>query len=228
MSRRFLGVVGGALIALLAFPSAGHANIIDWIWSMSGPQMASFFVLHCELDWERNKGHFSALDASHQHPWTLSECRVYDWRVLGNLRSRTQRKSWLSIDTAAYTSTSKGSSGFDFNAFDHSMVVVEPIFEVRSFTTKNWMFNHGVIGASYQILAGTDHSTFDKFAIKFRPIAVTYKKKVNGSFNMRWYPNGFTPDEFGAVTPRIDDLERRSEMVWGFSFGVLWGPRSLP
>jgi hypothetical protein len=105
------------------------------------------------------------------------------------------------------------------------MFVVEPIFEVRGITRGNLMLNYGVIGASYQVLGGSDSPTLDKFAIKFRPLTVTYKR-FNASFNMRWYPNGFTADEFG-VGPSLDNVERPSEMTWGFSIGYLWGPRNL-
>lgn len=228
MSHRCLGTAVLALVGLLAFPSRGHANIIDWIWSMSGPQMVSFVTLHCELDFEGNRGRYSRDDTKRDNPWTLSECRVYDYRFVGNLRKRTRRASWLSIDTAGYTSTSYTSSDsglLNFGGWDHAMFVVEPIYEVRGITTTNWMLNYGVIGASYQVLGGSDRPTLDKFAVKFRPFAFTYKK-INGSFNMRWYPNGFTADEFG-VGPRLDNVDRPSEMTWGFSFGILLGPRNV-
>jgi hypothetical protein len=229
MSHRCLGTAVLAFVGLLAFPSRGHANIIDWIWSMSGPQMVSLGVLHCEFDFEGNRGRYSDLDTNKEHPWTLSECRVYDYRFIGNLRSRTRRSSWLSVDTAGYTSTTyteKNPLNLNFGGWDHTMFVVEPMFEVRGITRGNLMLNYGVIGASYQVLGGSDRPTLDKFAIKFRPITVTFKR-FNASFNMRWYPNGFTADEFGEG-PRLDNVERPSEMTWGFSVGYLWGPRNLP
>ena len=96
-----------ALLALLAFPSAGHASIWDWIWTMSGPQMVGV-VFHCELDWE------------HKDPenYKAHECRIIDYRVLGGAQTRKERRTWLTLDTNGYTSTGKNSEGFEFGAFE--------------------------------------------------------------------------------------------------------------
>jgi len=244
MSRRSLGTLSMVCFILLAFPRLGHASIWDIIWSMSGPQMSSVFIFHCEVDWEHNAGipepqaDFTARTASDPRvpagaepvPWTLTECRIYDKRIKGYLRNRKERTGWLSIDTIGFASTTNDADLFDVDAWKHTMVVFEPMFELRSFTNRDAMgrlgnlsFSHGVIGASYQILAGDGYQSFDKFAFKFRPIGMTYRR-FNASFNLRWYPNGFTADEFGAVETRLD-FDRPSEMVWGFSLGWIWdGP----
>ena len=39
MCRRYAGITGIALLAVLGFPGVSHASIWDWIWTMSGPQM---------------------------------------------------------------------------------------------------------------------------------------------------------------------------------------------
>ncbi len=60
---------------------------------------------------------------------------------------------------------------------------------------------------------GSGFNTFDKFGLKFKPIGVTFNKRFNAAFTMRWYPNGFTGDEFG-IGPR-QDFNRDGEMLYG-------------
>jgi len=206
MTRRHLGRLGIALLALLGFPSTGHASIWDFIWTLSGPQMMGFPV-HCEYDLENRK----------------TECREFDRRFVGQLKARQERRVWLSIDTGPYFSTGKNSENIDFEAFRTWMVVVEPMVEIRSLTSPggNFMLHHGLFGASYDVLFGPDFDTFDKMGLKFRPVGVTIYKKINASFTMRWYPHGFTSDEFG-IGPRLPNRDRDSETVYGFNIGVLW------
>ena len=80
--------------------------------------------------------------------------------------------------------------------------------------TGNLSFHHGLIGASYDVLFGKKFSAFDKIGYKFRPFGITYKK-VNASFTVRWYPNGFTADEFGNAEPRLENVNRKSEVLYG-------------
>ena len=101
--------------------------------------------------------------------------------------------------------------------------MAEPILEFRSGSWKNGNFtlDHGVLGATYDIAFGEDFGTFDKAGLKFKPAVVTLGRKVNAAATLRWYPNGFTPDEFGKA-PRQNDVNRPSEWVYGFSVGYLW------
>ncbi len=205
MSRRYLGTGGIAVLALLAIPSTGHASIIDWIWTMSGPQMVGA-VLHCEYDIQNNK----------------SECRAIDYLFAGKLASRKERRVWLSIDTGFYTGTGKDSDGNVFKPFKNNMIAFEPMLEMRSYKSidQKVMYHHGLIGISWDYLVGADHESFDKFGLKFRPVGVTFGR-YNLSYTLRLYPNGFTPDEFGIV-PREPGLNRGSEVLHGFTFGYLW------
>jgi hypothetical protein len=211
MSRRHLRTPVLALLALLASPTAGHANIIDWIWSMSGPQFVGL-VLHCEYDIQNNS----------------SECRGADYRFVGNLRPRQDRRLWLSLDTGFYVSTGYNSEGVDFRVGRHRMVAFEPILEVRSYSSRDNVvdYHHGLIGISWALLTGSDHESFDKFALKFRPVGITIKKKWNMSYTLRLYPNGFTTDEFGPGP--VSNPNREAEVVHGFTFGIIWGPRYMP
>jgi hypothetical protein len=209
MSHRYPGILAIALLALLMFPKGAQANIFDIIWTMSGPQMIGL-TLHCEYDLESNK----------LKTW---ECREFDYRFTGQLRSRRERKTWVSFDTTPYFSTGYDSNeGTDFEWFKTWMVAFEPILEIRSHTSPggNVMLHHGLVGLSYDILFGSGFDTFDKFGLKFKPIGVTIKKRFNAAFTMRWYPNGFTGDEFG-IGPR-QDFNRDGEMLYGFSIGYLF------
>jgi hypothetical protein len=209
MSRRSLGTTAVVLLAVLAFPSTAHSSIIDWIWTMSGPQMIGF-PLHCEYDLESNK----------LKTW---ECREFDHRFTGQLRPRRERKTWVSFDTTPFFSTGYDSDeGTNFEWFKTWMVAFEPILEIRSHTSPGGkvMLHHGLVGLSYDVLFGSGFNTFDKFGLKFKPIGVTFNKRFNAAFTMRWYPNGFTGDEFG-IGPR-QDFNRDGEMLYGFSIGYLF------
>jgi hypothetical protein len=231
MSRRFLGTLGLALLALLAFPSAGHASIWDFIWSMSGPQMQGL-VLHCELDWEGNAGKFGETKdqngnvIKNARAWTLTECRFIDKRFVGYLAPRADRRTWLTLDTIGYVSTGKNSEDegiqFDFSAWQNQMLAFEPLLEIRgpSFFGGDLVLHHGLIGATYNVLFG-DFPTFDKLGFKFRPVGVTIKRRFNTAFQIRLYPNGFTEDEFGFGPP-LPDQDRGAELTYGFNLGWVW------
>jgi hypothetical protein len=226
MRRKYAGITGIALLAVLGFPCVSHASIWDYIWSMSGPQMIGI-VFHCEYDWE----HKNAAKTAH-------ECRIFDYRVIGEAESRKLRRTWLTFDTIGYVSTGKNSGEepeeFDFHDFDSFMVAIEPMVEMRSFTNKdskgvanygNLTFHHGLIGLSYDVVFGKQFSTFDNIGLKFRPLGVTYKN-FNASFNLRWYPDRFTAGQFGMVDPTPNDPDPdSSEWTWGISAGWIWGPK---
>jgi hypothetical protein len=227
MSRRYPRILAVALFALFAVPSTVHASIWDFIWTMSGPQMMGV-VLHCEYDPQHREERDKEYDAV--------DCRFLDRLFFHTLKPRVYRSVWVSLDTGYYVSTARD-SGPDavnkYNWFENQMVAFEPMLEIRSFTnrvrndngtytTGNLSFHHGLIGASYDVLFGKKFSAFDKIGYKFRPFGITYKK-VNASFTVRWYPNGFTADEFGNAEPRLENVNRKSEVLYGATIGVLWG-----
>ena len=220
MSRTYVRIAGVVLLTLLAFPSVGRASIIDIIIKMSGPQMIGF-PIHCEYNLNYKEGQ---KDAETGKDLTKTECRWVDYRFSGNLPRRSYRRWWLSLDTTPFVSTGKNSGPNDANeyrAFENYMVAFEPLVEVRSGTTGDWSFHHGLVGVSYDVLFGSNFGTFDKFGFRFRPVGVTYRKKVNFALTIRWYPNGFTADEFGALKPRLENVNRANEFLYGFSVGYL-------
>jgi hypothetical protein len=219
MSRGQLGILSLALLAVLAFPSAGHASIWDIIWGMSGPRMIGV-VLHCEVDLE----HKSA------DPEDLIECRGLDYLFYHRLKPRPMRRVWLSLDAGYYSSTGKDSDGNQFDWFKNHMVAFEPILEVRSYTSpgENFMLHHGLMGVTYDVLWGKNvldvsYDTFDNVGLKFRPVGVTVNKKYNASFTLRYYPRRFTSEDFGIINPTQDKTE--GEWVYGFTLGWLWRAR---
>ena len=49
MSRSHLGTAGLVFIALLAFPRASSAGLMDYIHEMSGPKMYGLRMVACEV-----------------------------------------------------------------------------------------------------------------------------------------------------------------------------------
>lgn len=226
MSRKTFGTLGITLLALLALPGHGQASILDWIWTMSGPQMWGV-VLHCEYDLEHTKDTPTADKDGRKI--TAFECRALDRLIerTGRLKPRPERRVWLSLDSGVYTSTGYNSETADFEAWKHYMIALEPMVEIRSFTSgeSNFMLHHGLIGATYNVIMGSGYRPFDKIGYKFRPVGVTINRSINASATVRFYPRGFTVDEFGVTDPRLNDINRQGEFVYGFSVGFLWGPK---
>ena len=194
VSRSHLRTFGIALLALLAFPRAGSADLIDFIWEMSGPQMIGVGLLHCEYDL----------------PDGDPRCRFISHE---GQRHRVWR---LALDATAYTSTGKSSGTHDYPFGRIGMVAVEPMLEVRSCCTDEAGFSvHHGVGLSYDFLFGRHFSRFNNFGVKITPIGITFKK-FSAAYNVRVYPHGFTADEFG-LGPQLFGLSRPRETLHGFS-----------
>lgn len=218
MLRKLLGITSVCLLALLAFPKASEASIWDIIWGMSGPQMMGP-VLHCEWDLQHESG-----------DGNIFECRAIDYLFHNQVRSRTERNVWMSLDSAFYFSTGKSSDGNEFGKFKNFMLAFEPMLEVRTYKSgeSNFMLHHGVMGVTYNVLfgentLGEDYDTFDNVGLKFRPIGVTINKSYNASFTLRYYPRRFVSEDFGIINPAQD--KTGGEWVYGFTVGWLWGGR---
>jgi hypothetical protein len=185
---------------LLILPRAASAGIIEIIAEMSGPQMIGYFV-ECRLlpsgTWDSCK---------FPHP-------LY-------MRTPPSRKYWISIGGGLYTSTTRDVGGVERGWFDDFMLTFEPILEFESKTTPVQLY-HGVIGFSYNLLAGKGYSPFANAALKFRPIGIVIPLRENLgldlSYDLRLYPRGFTPEDFGRtpVTPSVSE----SEWVHAISIG---------
>jgi hypothetical protein len=224
MSRRQLGTLSLALLAVLAFPSAGHASIWDIIWGMSGPQMMGP-VLHCEYDLQHKGGGNKDKTDPNKDERDVVECRGIDYLFFNKLKPRPERVVWLSLDAGYYFSTSKDSDGNEFDWFENHMLAFEPLVEVLSYKSvdNDFMMHHGLFGITYDVLFGKNFGTFDNAGFKFRPVGVTIGKRFNASFTLRYYPNRFTSEDFGIINPT--QVKTGGEWVKGFTVGWLWGPR---
>ena len=212
MSRRHLGILGVTLLGVLVFPSAGHANIWDWWWGLSGPQMIGA-VLHCEWDLQHKSGDKE----------NVIECRAIDYLFYHKLKPRSERRVWLTLDAGAYTSTGMDSGDNDENKygwFENHMVAFEPMLEIRGIKIGGVQLHHGLAGVSYDVLFGKHFSPFDNAGFKFRPIGVTFPNRHNASFTLRYFPNRFTSEDFGVTN--LTQQKDGGEWVWGFTYGWLW------
>ena len=219
MHRTLFQVTALFLFALLACPSTSRASIWDLIWSLSGPQMHGIPV-HCEFA----LGDTASKTETAQKRY---ECRVLDIRFTGDVKSRSERKTWLSLDMAPYWSTGKNPrEGLEFGAGKVKMAAIEPILEVRSWprrdNTENAkvMLHHGLIGATYDVLWGEDFETFDKFGFKFKPVGITSR-----SVECRSYAT-VVPQPVHArrvrKEPSTQDVKGSNEVAFGFSVGYLF------
>jgi hypothetical protein len=205
VSQSHLRTFGIALLALLAFPSAGRADLIDFIWDMSGPQMVGKGLIHCEYDLQAsNRG-----QGSNRGPDSDRGCK-YAFRDVS--REGQRLGLWrITLDTTAYLSTGKSAGGNQYKWGSVGMVAVEPMLEVRSCCTDNKLLSvHHGVGLSYDFLFGQHFSRFNKFGLKITPLGIKFNKKISAAYNVRLYPHKFTPDEFG-FGPRLPDLSRGFE-----------------
>ncbi len=95
------------------------------------------------------------------------------------------------------------------------MLAASPAVVVQSKKVGELTFYHGT-GITYNFLFGQDFRRFDKFGFTITPVDVSFRR-VSAGFTLRFYPNGFTPDEFG-FGPRLD-YDRKGEWVMGFNVG---------
>lgn len=215
MSRSHLGTAGIVFIALLAFPRASSAGLMDYIHEMSGPQMIGGIVLHCKIYFDGTP-----------------PCKILDdiWkgtRAVRNLETREFLNGdlRLAVETIIYTSTGTNSDGSNYLAGRVAMVAVDPMLEVGTFRYKDFKFYHGV-GASLNRLFVNDVSDFGNKGLKIRPVAFTFPMpgrpdvELDVALNLRWYPDGFGSDQFG-FGPRVNG-DRPSEWLVGFSWGFAW------
>jgi hypothetical protein len=209
MRRRHLGTASAALLVLLALPGVASANIIDYIWEMSGAQEIGAVVLDYkyELGSGRNR-----------------EVEFFGRVLTGNPATQfAESRTRLRLEFAAYVSTGHNTEGLNYKKFQAQMLAFEPILEVNSLDWRSFKFYHGVAGFSLDWLGGPDIKTFGKIGFKFRPVGVLfYKRRVDVAWNVRVYPDGFGNDQFGfgGLPPSGD---RKSEVIWrGVSGGYSW------
>jgi hypothetical protein len=209
MSRRRLAVFFAVICATLVFPRQARAGLADIIWEMSGPQMVGGIVrcrvpfdggnVRCQLD-------LSVAALASNREWV-----------------------WLALEGGVYVSTGLNNHGIDYEAGHIGMIAFEPMLEFsygRGVDMVNANRRGSDVGAVYFgagpminhfLVRGSP--PFVKYGIKLRPIAITFSGWTI-SYNLRLYPDGFTPDEFTSLTPA--KIGRPFEAVQSVSVSIPW------
>jgi hypothetical protein len=201
MTRR-IAVLGIGLLVLLAAPRRSDAGLIEFIWEMSGPQMigASY---NCRLNFQ----------------FRHDDCPVPIGRTTMGDDERRTRRLFLLASAALLVSTGKDSATAEYEPGETYLAALEPGLTYRSLPGENsgdFKIYHSA-GITYGILFGKHFHAFDKFGLKIIPVEVQYKR-VEAAFTLRFYPHGFTNDEFGHGERQHYD--RSSEWVLGFGFNI--------
>lgn len=210
MSRRPLAICFAIVCATLAYPQHARAGLGDIIWEMTGPQMVGK-IIRCR---------FPLND-------TGPQCQV---RTLREDASKGEEKIWFAAEGGVYVSTGHNSGGHDYEAWNIWMLTFEPMLEVRypsggdisrAYTKDSGRGAvYGGIGPMInRFLVKGPAKAFTRYGIKFRPIAIAY----NGwgvEWNIRVYPDGVTPDQFGFGPPL--SINRPFEAVQSVSISVPW------
>jgi hypothetical protein len=204
MSQHRLLTVVCVFAALLAFPKEGKAaaGIIEIIIEMSGPQMLGFLV-ECRVP----------LDG------TLDQWTVVGKKVAGQ-DAPPPRKLRFALEGGVYVSTGHDVDGLDYEFGKTYMLAFDPMLEIETVTRPRFAMYHGVMGASYNFLFGEGFRKFANVGFKLRPIGVVIANRVDLSYNLRLYPNGFTADQFGML-PLVPE-SGGPEAVHGIVIGYRW------
>jgi hypothetical protein len=197
MTRRLLWTGACAIVAVLAFPRIGSAGIGEIILEMSGPQFIG-----------------GGMECKFTLMGDLEQCYAI---VPGVSRERSGTKSRvrLSLEGTTYFSTGKNSDGTDYEFGRIWMFAFDPMLEYLSHQGPSVTVYHGFMGVSYNLFAGKGFDPFTNVAFKLRPIGVRFKNFAI-EYNIRFYSNRFTPDEFGQPPPATTN--GMSEAVHSFSF----------
>jgi hypothetical protein len=216
MSRR-LAIFWAVLCATLVFPQTARAGLGDIIWEMSGPQMVGG-IIRCRMPFGSGK----------------KECGI---RVLSKDTPPNPEVEhvWFAFEGGVYVSTGQNSGGTNYTAGSIWMFAFEPMLEFRYDGDISAAYDRprdGVpgVGAVYggvgplinRFLVKGDTPAFTKYGIKLRPIAIAWSGWAI-EYNVRLYPDGFTPDQFGFGPPM--DINREFEAVQSISVSVPWKPK---
>jgi hypothetical protein len=204
MSRARRTTAGIALVALFVLPRAANAGIIDFIWEMSGPQMVG--------------GGFACR-------WTGSDTMPQECRAGSALKLATgePKEPWfkppfyLGLAGNYHFSTGKNSGDIDYRFFRHHMFSLEPTVDIRSYERGQDFRLYQGGGLTFHYVFGVGHKPFIKPGFKLTPIAVEYKR-WSAAVNVRLYPDGFTPDQFGKAPPLQSDRPREFTFGAGVSY----------
>jgi hypothetical protein len=208
MLKRSVWIALGVAILVLSTPRTGSAGIGELIWEMSGPQFIGL-----------------GLDCKFTLQGTLEQCYAVVPAVARE-RSGPKSKVRLSFEGMGYFSTGKNSEGTDYEFGHVWMLAFDPMLEYVSRQSERVTLYHGFMGVSYNLFLGDGFDPFSNVALKLRPIGIRYKDFAV-EYNIRFYSNRFTPDEFGQ--PPLPTTNGMAEAVHSVSFLIPIGKKkTLP
>jgi hypothetical protein len=212
MLRRRLAICCAVMLTTFVAPNYARAGLADIIWEMSGPQLVGV-VLRCRVPVDGGK-------------------KSCDVRLARNFlyEKKNPEKVWFAIEGGAYVSTGHNSGGIDYKFGRIGMFAFEPMMEFRYGGDIRNAYDKTLVprvGAIYGGIGPMINSfivrgstpAFAKYGVKLRPLAITYSDWTL-EYNVRLYPDGFTPDEFG-FGPRLD-INRPFEAVQSISVSIPW------
>ena len=191
-------------------PATAAAGLLDLIWDMSGPQMIGG-VVRCRVPVGGG----------------TTKCTAVAFPVFGVKKGETdvmtERKAWLNLESAFYTSTGKNDGDTNYRAWRTEMLAFDPMIEFASVPNGRVRIFHGA-GGTFQYLFGPDVPTaFGNAGFKLRLVGVEVGPRWDFAFNVRLYPDGFGADQFGFGPAPVED--RPFEHTLGVS--VTWKVRKF-
>jgi hypothetical protein len=210
MSRRRLAISFAVMCATLVFPRQARAGLADIIWEMSGPQMVGETV-RCRFPLHGGK----------------VQCRVS--LEADKTKTPDTERVWFTLEAGGYVSTGVNHGGTNYEAGNIWAIAVEPMAEfLYEGDIKEAYRKHSGVGAAYFGVGGVISRYFVKgatpgfmqFGIKVRPVAIAFSGWAV-EYNLRLYPKGFTPYQFGFGAP----TDRKFEIVPSVSVSIpyhLW------
>lgn len=212
---RKASAIGVLLLALLAVPRPSEAGLIEFIWELSGPQMIG-------------GGFGCTFDAN----WDRRDCRLASAALI---RSQTDDNGPFFFFGGEWTfSTGKNvrhpetNEVIDYRFFRIHRVAFAPGISFRN----RWLLlgsarMYHAAAISGELFAGPDFKRFTKVAVSVTPVELVFndtgasRVKAAVALKLRYYPRGFTPDEFG-FGPRLD-YDRPGEVAVGGALSLIWG-----
>jgi hypothetical protein len=202
------------LIALILVGGArtSEAGIGDLIWELSGPQMVgagvacrfSFKGIFQYCEWAAGVAGLTFNAAPNENP-------RWFWTLGGAGYVSTGKNSRYKDNRSCPTAAACAGDEIDYHDFDHRMLSFEP--------TLDYLVSGGMDAGLFLTAGPTFHAVWNRDAPRFQKTGIKIApelrfKSVTFSYNLRFYPDGFGPDEFGKGVFAGGD--RPSEWTQGF------------
>jgi hypothetical protein len=200
--------------------------MIDFIWGLSGPTMLQVREVEYRVPlpdgvggnlfaqiFKPASGSLSAWDFPYRRGAAKSGFSI---------AAANANRTWFAITVSDYTSLeSTGDDATPYQFGRIKMFVVDPMLQYLVCPSDRLAVYAGA-GASYNRLHGEGFSSFNNAAVKLK-VGVMLIDWIDVGLNVRFYPNGFTADEF-TENP-VQHVDRPKETVVSISGGLAWSRR---